>query len=89
LRGAPSAYSRAPIFVRVPGPQNLYFNHCRCVKQSAICYLRTHLFHMHYVGRPVSLLALLPLQIGNGHKLYAYRFCELKEDGFSSWNMPV
>jgi len=27
LRGAPSAYSRAPNFFRVPWPPNLYFNH--------------------------------------------------------------
>jgi len=27
LRGAPSAYNRAPNFFRVPEPPNLYFNH--------------------------------------------------------------
>jgi len=28
LKGAPSAYSRAPNFFSVPGPPYLYFNHC-------------------------------------------------------------
>jgi len=37
LRGAPSVYNRAPIFFRVPGPPNLYFNHCTGVSRLRHC----------------------------------------------------